>query len=82
MDNSPDSVQDGKSHGINILIGLSFCVFLYFALSGPAVRAHQSPACPDPIKKGIFLLYNPLAELDQKIPGRPFEKYVSLWIKK
>jgi hypothetical protein len=81
MDNASDSSQDSKTHGVSILLGIVFCVFLYFALSGPAVRVHESPACPGPIKMGIFLLYNPLAELDQKIPGRPFEKYVKLWVK-
>jgi hypothetical protein len=82
MDNSPDSVQDGKTHGVSFLIGFAFCVFLYLALSGPAVRAYRSPACPEPIQKGIFLLYNPLAELDQQIPGNPFEKYINLWARK
>jgi hypothetical protein len=82
MDNPSDSVHDGKTHGVSLLIGLAFCVFLYIALSGPAVRAHESPACPGPIKKGIFLLYYPLAELDEKIPGKPIQKYVELWLKK
>lgn len=81
MEKPPDSAQNGKTHGVNILIGLAFCVFLYIALSGPAVRVYRLPACPDPIQKGIFLLYNPLAELDRKIPGSPVEKYINLWAK-
>jgi len=80
MDNASESAQDPKTHGVNILMGLAFCVFLYFALSGPAVRLHESNACPQPVKKVIELLYGPLDRLDAQIPGRPFAKYVELWI--
>ena len=80
MDNASDSVHDAKAHGINPLIGLAFCVFLYFALVGPAVRLHESNVCPQPVKKVIEFLYIPLARLDEKIPGRPFKQYVSLWV--
>jgi len=81
MNNSPDSTQDGKTHGVNILIGLALCVFMYIALFGPAVRLYTSPACPEPIKKGIVFLYTPLSELDQNIPGNPFSRYALLWEK-
>jgi hypothetical protein len=80
MDNPSNSAQDGKSHGVNILIGLAFCIFLYIALSGPAVRLLNSS--PQPVQEVIVFLYTPLAELDLKIPGRPIENYVNLWINK
>jgi hypothetical protein len=79
MDNAPDSTQDGKTHGVNILIGLALCVFMYIALFGPAVRLYNSPACPEPVKKGIVFLYSPLATLDQNIAGNPFSRYALLW---
>lgn len=82
MDNSPDSAQDGKTHGVNILIGLALCVFMYIALFGPAVRLYNSPACPEPVKKGIVFLYSPLATLDQNIKGNPFSRYALLWQKR
>jgi hypothetical protein len=80
MDNASDSAQDGKTHGVSILLGIVFCVFLYVALSGPAVRLLNSS--PQPVQEVIVFLYTPLAELDLKIPGRPIEKYVNLWIQK
>jgi hypothetical protein len=79
MDNASDSTQDPKTHGVSILLGLAFCVFLYIALSGPAIRLTDSPICPDPVKKGIEFLYTPLGKLDNKIPGKPFTVYVLLW---
>ncbi len=75
-----DDHKDGNERNLGdgcLPIALLAVPLLYVFLLGPAALMYES--CPEPMQKGLEIIYSPLEWLDGVIPGRPFSKYIDMW---
>lgn len=76
-----DENPDGKSGGntTEIFSKTALVVLVsYVVLLGPIAKYYDY--LPEQVGSAVVLFYSPIVWLDSVIPGKPFTRYVELWV--